>query len=137
MALASSDLMIPCLADPCLTSMESLIPVPLHRRRLRQRGYNQAALLLGRLSPLLPGRPCWTALRRVKPGPRQTVLGRSARLGNLQGAFRADPVQVRGRRVLLVDDVMTTGATAAACSSALVKAGARQVRVLTLARAMA
>jgi ComF family protein len=112
-----------------------LVPVPLHPRRLRRRGYNQAALLAAQAQggPLPPAS---RALRRLRPTRSQAGLDRHQRLENLRGAFAATSA-VRGRSVLLVDDVMTTGATARACSEALLEAGAAEVRVLVLARAAA
>jgi len=111
------------------------VPVPLHASRLRERGFNQAALLarsaLRRILPLE-----FRALIRARPGVPQTGLPRRQRLTNVAGAFVARSVRVRGRRVLLIDDVMTTGATAAACADALRLAGAPTVGVLTLARAV-
>lgn len=128
-------LMGPCLAD--LHEVDLSMPVPLHPSRLRWRGYNQAALLLREVAPRLPGRPDYGALRMVRPAPRQAALDREARLLNLRGAFKvARPSLVRGAQVVLLDDVMTTGATATACAEALLDAGASQVRILTLARAV-
>ena len=128
-------LMGPCL--PHHPKVDLSLPVPLHPSRLRWRGYNQAALLLRHIAGALPGRPAWGALRKVRPAPRQVALGREARLINLRGAFKvASPRLVNGARILLLDDVMTTGATATACAEALLLAGAQEVRVLTLARAV-
>lgn len=110
-----------------------VVPVPLHPRRLRRRGYNQAALLAAQAQGA-PLSPASRALRRLRPTRSQAGLSPPQRLENLRGAFAAGPA-VRGRSVLLVDDVMTTGATAWACSEALLEAGAAEVRVLVLARA--
>ena len=110
-----------------------IVPVPLHPRRLRQRGYNQSALLA---RAACGEGPALRALARVRPTAPQAGLDREQRRLNLRGAFRADP-RVRGCPVLLVDDVLTTGATAAACSEALLEAGATSVRALVLARAAA
>jgi predicted amidophosphoribosyltransferase len=77
------------------------------------------------------------AVDRIKPTPTTKGLGRRARQKNVAGAFRvARPEQIRGRTVVLVDDVMTTGATVSACAAKLIKAGARQVEVLTYAHAL-
>lgn len=112
-----------------------LVPVPLHRWRLWRRGFNQAALLaqgIGRRSntPVIVD-----ALVRVRATIISRGLGRRARARNVQGAFRvAKPAQIKDRDVVLVDDVLTTGATANACARVLLRAGARRVRVLTWAR---
>ena len=116
---------------------EVAVPVPLHPRRRRARGYNQAADLAARL-PL----PSVEALRRTRHTPSQTDLPAGRRRRNVRGAFAParrrpffDPgARVRGRVVLLVDDVATTGATLEACARALAAMGAREVRALTVAR---
>lgn len=120
-----------------LAEAELIAPVPLHRWRLLRRRYNQAALLalaLGRASgvPTVPD-----LLLRRRATPRQGGLSRRARFLNVRGAFVVAPRQagrVAGKRVLLIDDVLTTGATAEACARALRRAGARAVDLLTLAR---
>jgi len=109
--------------------------VPLHASKRRRRGYNQAELLAHELSkcikkPLLRG-----CLMRLSAGASQTRLTAHARLTNVRGAFVARwPEWLEGRRVLLVDDVMTTGATVSECSRALKLAGATSVQVITVAR---
>jgi ComF family protein len=116
---------------------ELIAPVPLHRWRLFRRRYNQAAMLalaLGRAArvPVLPD-----LLARTRPTPSQAGLGAKDRASNVRGAFAVRPQHVQalaGRRVLLVDDVLTTGATVGACAKALRRAGARAVDVVTLAR---
>jgi len=115
-----------------------VLPVPLHRNRERQRGFNQAGLLaeqVGKLSGIrMGGKDCV----RVRDTPPQAGLRAAERRKNVKGAFAVpQPERVRGLRVLLVDDVLTTGATADACARALLEAGARGVAVLTLARARA
>lgn len=114
-----------------------IVPVPLHRFRLWHRRFNQA-MELARIVGSSHGRPCDpTLLARVKRTRSQVGLSRTQRGENLQGAFKvpqsAKPV-LKGRRVLLVDDVMTTGATANAASRALLRGGAASVDVLTFAR---
>ena len=118
---------------------ELIVPVPLHRWRLFRRRYNQAALLgqaLGRLS----GLPVATALlRRRRNTPSQGRLSAAARRQNLAGAFAvpaAGRPALAGRRVLLIDDVMTSGATATACARVLKRNGAAAVDVLVLARVL-
>jgi ComF family protein len=115
----------------------SIVPVPLHPSRLHQRGYNQATLLARAAvaGSTLRAAP-WQALRRCRRTPSQADLDRWRRLDNVRGAFAAEARLVRGRRLLVIDDVMTTGATAMACADALLDAGAVEVRVLTLARAV-
>ena len=117
--------------------VDVIVPVPLYPRRLRERGYNQAALLAGR-APRALGAPLATAiLHRVIDTPHQAGLSGQQRLDALAGAFRARSCRrFEGARVLLVDDVATTTATVRAASAALVDAGARAVDVLCLARTM-
>lgn len=113
---------------------ELLIPVPLARDRLIERGYNQAMELARPLakSLSLPLRPA--ALRRVRATDPQSGLSAKARKRNLAGAFVADSA-VSGQRVAIIDDVMTTGATMQACAKALKRAGAIEVQAWALARA--
>ena len=122
-----------------IATSDLIVPVPLHRRRLFLRRYNQAALLAQALSRL-SGKPArCDLLVQTQRTPPQTRLGASARRRNVRGAFRlrqGREGEVGGRSVLLIDDVLTTGATAAACAQALKAAGADQIAVLTLARTM-
>lgn len=110
-----------------------LVPVPIHRARLRERGYNQAALIAEGMSFALQ-RPTMQALERRRYTGTQTSLGAMDRLRNLRDAIglRVD-ANLRGSRVLLVDDVLTTGATLQACALPLIEGGARRVDVATLA----
>jgi len=114
---------------------DALVPVPLHRARERQRGYNQSHLLAREMSVVLRW-PVVEALARLRNTPAQVGLNRAQRLDNVRDAFCATDASVAGRRVLLIDDVCTTGATLGACSQALRRAGARSVWALTLARAV-
>ena len=111
-----------------------ILPVPLHRKRLAYRGYNQAALLGARVAELSGLPQVEDALTRVRGGRSQVGRTRAQRLHHLRGAFQANPAQVSGKRVLLVDDVCTTGATGAACAAALWQAGALEVGLLTACR---
>jgi ComF family protein len=111
-----------------------LVPVPLHGRRRRRRGFNQAELLARALGRLRGVEVVPRALRRRVDTPSQTGLTAAGRRRNVVGAFVVDhPRRVMGRCVVLVDDVYTTGATARACATALKRAGAREVGLLTLA----
>lgn len=113
-----------------------IVPVPLHRKRLRERGFNQA-ILVGELLakewrlPLLRA-----ALRRTRPTVPQVGLSSAERRENVRGAFEVvDPSRIEGRRVLLLDDVCTTGSTLAECARALKRARAAAVVTVTIARA--
>lgn len=115
-----------------------IVPVPLHRRRLLARRYNQAAVLARALSPCLSIPAVVDLLCRVRATPSQGGLGRDARRQNVKGAFAVREKygeSLSGRDVLLVDDVMTTGATLDVCAQALKKAGARRVTAVVIARA--
>ncbi len=113
----------------------AVVPVPLARARERERGYNQAALLAERIaaSADLPLRPRW--LTRLRDTPAQSELSAAERRANVRHAFGASP-EVAGAHVVLVDDVLTTGATIAECSRALRAAGAAAIGVLTVARVL-
>ncbi len=116
--------------------LDALVPVPLHWLRRWQRGYNQSAALCRGLAMRLgvPYQTSW--LRRVRNTPRQTSQSPAARKVNMRGAFRARAgMPLHGQSILLVDDVMTTGATASEAARALRAAGAGRVIVAVLARA--
>jgi ComF family protein len=110
-----------------------IVPVPTTTRRIRERGYNQAELLAHEFAAAT-SRPLQPLLRRVAGSRTQTTLQPAARAANVAGAFVADR-DVAGAHVLLVDDVLTTGATAAECARVLDRAGACCVRLITFARA--
>lgn len=114
--------------------VDLLVPVPLHRARERERGYNQSRLLACEMSSRL-GWPVVEAVSRLRDTPAQVGLSRAERLANVRGAFAVTDAAVTGQRVLMVDDVCTTGATLGACAESLRRAGARTVAALTLARA--
>jgi ComF family protein len=117
-------------------SFDVLVPVPLHPRRERGRGFNQAFLLAAHVSRVRKIPLAASDCVRVRDTPPQTSLRAAERRKNVAGAFHVPkPERVRDRRVLLVDDVLTTGATAHACAQALRDAGAAGVWVATLARA--
>lgn len=112
-----------------------LVPVPLHRWRLWRRGFNQAAVLAQQLAGLSGAAIDLEALVRVKATRPSVGMGRKARADNVRGAFRVrDKTRIKGRDIVLVDDVLTTGATAEACARHLRRAGALSVHVLTFAR---
>ncbi len=120
-----------------IENCDVIVPVPLHWRRLALRRYNQAAELARAIVKLTDRRYAPLALKRVRATQPQGGFGRAARARNVAGAFVVPPRQrdaVAGRRVLLIDDVVTTGATAAACARSLFKAGAKSVNLLALAR---
>lgn len=114
--------------------VDALVPVPLYRRRERERGFNQADALCRRMSRSA-GLPVWRALRRVRSTRQQTRLSHEERRSNLRGAFAPVPRRpVVGAHLLLVDDVFTTGSTVHECARVLRAAGAASVRVLTVTR---
>lgn len=116
---------------------ELLLPVPLHRRRLLARRYNQAALLAGKVSRFSGVAWAPDLLRRRRATPPLGELGAGERIVLLEGAFAlaaGAPARIRGRRLLLVDDVLTSGATVSACARLLLAAGAAGVDVLAAAR---
>lgn len=125
------------LADRCPLppGHEIIVPVPLHTARLRWRGFNQASLLAKLLAKRRQVRIHPSLLRRNRPTIPQVGLNEQERRRNLTGAFSVtDGAEVRGRHILLVDDVLTTGATAEECARSLRRAGARKIDVLVLAR---
>lgn len=127
-------------AGDLLDDADAVVPVPLHPWRQWRRGYNQADLLAATL-----GRPVWQVLHRRRATPPQTALDRHARQNNVRRAFapggwmpgagRRARRRIDGRTLVLVDDVLTTGATLDACARVLIEGGAREVRAVTVARA--
>lgn len=118
---------------------DRVLPVPLHAHRLTERGFNQAGLLASAIARMTETRVDHDLLVRRRETAPQAGLGRSARARNVRGAFAARPGRrgdLEGERVVLVDDVVTTTETARACASALHRAGAREVWVAAVARAM-
>ncbi len=127
-------------SEGAVEAADVIVPVPLHRYRLVWRKFNQSAELARALGAL-SGRPVlYDAVRRIRPTRRQVGLGQKAREENVRGAFaitQAGRAALFGRRAVLVDDVYTTGATVAAVTRALRRAGVSDVTVLTFARAVA
>lgn len=112
-----------------------LIPVPLHQARLRHRKFNQSALLCKELSKLTKIPVDYTSLIRSKNTKPQVECSGKARISNIKGAFRVcSSDKIKGKRIVLIDDVMTTGSTTRECGKVLLKAGALSVDALTVAR---
>lgn len=123
--------------EDALRDADLLIPVPLHRWRLLKRRYNQAALLCDALSARLNIRTSPLLLRRIRRTESQGRKSKAERLDNLRGAFAVSDkhkTELGGKNVVLVDDVLTSGATVGECAKTLLAAGANRVDVLTLAR---
>ncbi|HOQ24282.1 MAG TPA: ComF family protein [Bacillota bacterium] len=120
--------------EPELCRTQAIVPVPLHLHRLARRGFNQAELLARAMAKTVR-RPVFSdTLERIKATKAQNQLTLEERRSNVAGAFvAANTGQIRGRRVLLVDDIMTTGFTVSECARVLLAAGATEVHVLTLA----
>jgi ComF family protein len=120
-----------------LGEADALVPVPLHWRRGWSRRYNQSGALARVIERQTGVRLASEALRRVRPTQQQIGLSRSQRATNVQGAFKVSAdrkADIQGRRVVLIDDVLTSGATADACARALLRAKAASVDVLVFAR---
>jgi ComF family protein len=122
-------------ALPDIPAIDAVVPVPLHASRLREREYNQSLLLADRLCRRRGLALSFDNLIRTRATPPQTELTRSQRMTNLRGAFGLlRPQEFAKQRLLLMDDVLTTGATVNECAKMLRKAGASDIYVLTLAR---
>ena len=122
-------------AIPLERQFDLIVPMPLHWRRRWSRGFNQSRLLAQEISKRWHV-PVRSAVRRVKLTPSQAGLTNAKRRANVRGAFRVTNKEtLRGARVLLIDDVLTTGATASACARALKRAGAASVALAAVARA--
>jgi ComF family protein len=121
--------------EPALEAADLLLPMPLSRQRLQERGFNQALLLARALAP---GKTRGQLLLRIRDTPAQSSLSRAARLRNVQHAFAVDPLhqsEIAGKRLLLIDDVMTSGASLGAAAACLRQAGAAHITALVFARA--
>lgn len=126
----------PAAGEDLWAGLDAVVPVPLHRARRRERGFNQSELVArslarGRGLPVLV-----RALVKTRPTPPQTSLAAGERAANARDAYAArDPGKIRGLTLIVVDDVFTTGATLGECAAVLKAAGAREVRALTVAQA--
>ena len=115
--------------------IDLILPVPLHRRRRLQRGFNQSELLARGLSQEIMRPLMFKNLVRIRYTITQTSLSAKARMNNVRGAFALrSEAEIKGKRILLLDDVMTTGATISECARVLKKAGADQVVAMSVAR---
>ncbi len=113
------------------------MPVPLGKRRLKERGYNQVGLVARPLAYELGWSYAPQALSKIRETRSQVGLTAVQRRENVRKAYQAEASAVKGKSVLIMDDVATTGCTILACTEALLEAGAREVYVLTIARALA
>jgi ComF family protein len=124
--------------DDLLAQPDLIVPVPLHKKRLRQRGFNQALELARLFFPLEKARIRPTILMRTRWTTPQAGLGGRERRRNLAGAFQVgDGEKILAKKILLVDDVFTTGSTVNECAKVLRQSGAADIQVLTLARVLA
>lgn len=122
-------------ADELISETDIIIPIPLHRWRLLKRKYNQSALLAKRLAKIYHKTFLPNTLKRTRATPSQGHLSPHERKRNVSKAFKViKPEIIKGKRILLVDDVLTTGATANECAKVLLRAGAAQVCLLTFAK---
>ncbi len=120
---------------PELSAAELVVPVPLFAAKLRSRGYNQSERLAHSFAQHTGLPICTSLLKRTRDTVSQTTLNRAGRLANMTGAFTClQPQQVKGKVILLIDDVATTGATLEGCAAALKAAGAKRVLAYTYAR---
>jgi ComF family protein len=110
----------------------SLIPVPLHPRKECHRGYNQAEIITRAIATAFPGISQASCLKRVRETPSQTFFSREERLKNMRGAFTCREAPPKGQRLVVVDDVLTTGATLNAAVSALKEGGGIHISAFTL-----
>ncbi|WP_045216326.1 ComF family protein [Desulfonatronovibrio magnus] len=116
--------------------MDLIIPVPLHDLRLKHRGFNQSFELCRILGKKINLPVCRQALIKIRHTPAQSLMSRKERLENIKNVFHACPDTIKEKKILLVDDIMTTGSTLEECSKTLLGSGAAEVRVVVLARAV-
>ncbi|MBK8021364.1 MAG: ComF family protein [Chloroflexi bacterium] len=122
--------------NECGWSFDTIVPVPLFTARLKERGYNQSQVVGSYMAQHMAQSVVSTALERYRPTRSQVGLSHDERLQNVHDAFRANPSLVSATTILLLDDVMTTGATLQECAHALLDAGARAVMSLTITAAL-
>ena len=116
--------------------IDLLIPMPLSAERMKSRGYNQAAVITSHVAELTSWPYVPKALKKIKDTESQVHLTVDERMANLDGAFEAEPYLVSGKRVLILDDVFTTGATMRQATKALKSAGAEKIFAVTIARTL-
>jgi ComF family protein len=116
--------------------VEILVPVPLGKKRLKERGYNQVGLVARPLAYQMKWDYRTEVLSKTRETRSQVGLNVSQRHENVQNAYQANPEVVKGKSILVMDDVATTGSTLSACTESLLSAGAQEVYVLTIARAL-
>ncbi len=118
-----------------LKKYDIIIPVPIHKKRKAQRGYNQTQLIANKISKCLNIKLCNNVLVKNKNTIAQSKLNKKKRVQNIKGAFKIlNSEKIKGKDILLLDDIYTTGSTANECSKILKKAGAKTVGVLTIAK---
>ena len=123
--------------DELKWEFDIFVPVPVSKSRLKERGYNQALLLCNQMAQYFPSKPVLEVLEKIKQTKDQVGLNFQERQQNLDGSMRVlNPADVKDKVVLLVDDVMTTGATANVCAEELFKSGAKSVLLLTFAHSI-
>lgn len=136
-APALTELLADAWTKAALPHVQLILPVPLHPKRLRERGFNQSGILAKALGKRFGVPFAFDLLQRGRWTEPQTRLSRADRLTNVRGAFQVtDGSRVEGRTIVLVDDVFTTGATLSECATTLKASGAKSVHVLTVARAL-
>jgi ComF family protein len=116
--------------------VQAVLPVPLGKKRLKERGYNQVGLVARPLAFNIGMEYLPRAVQKTRDTRSQVGLSASQRQENVKNAYQADPLAVKSKSVLLMDDVATTGSTISVCTESLLSAGAKEVYVLTIARAL-
>ena len=132
-----SDMLIQRGLPPGMQTVDTVVPVPLHHKRLRQREFNQAALLAKHIAAHLKVRLVINSLEKVRDTSPQVGLRARERMENIKNSFHiANPEGIKNKSILLIDDVVTTGATIRECSKVLKKAGSGDIYALSLAHGM-